>query len=177
MPAASPRVRLVPVGPAHLLTLIEEPGAFAERFGLPLADGVAGLLGSGEVSPAWRDALRSATAPDPWTHGFAIVERGSGAMVGFASFKGPPDPEGAVEIAYGVTPAVEGRGYATEAATALVAFANADPRVRLVRAHTLPRAGASPRVLEKNGFAFVGEVVDPEDGPVWRWERAPAPPA
>jgi hypothetical protein len=26
------------------------------------------------------------------------------------------------------------------------------------------------RVLEKLGFTCVGEVVDPEDGLVWRWD-------
>jgi hypothetical protein len=27
-------------------------------------------------------------------------------------------------------------------------------------------------VLRKNGFEFIGDVVEPDDGPVWRWERA-----
>jgi hypothetical protein len=31
---------------------------------------------------------------------------------------------------------------------------------------------ASSRLLAKLGFSFLGEVVDPEDGPVWRWERS-----
>jgi [ribosomal protein S5]-alanine N-acetyltransferase len=57
---------------------------------------------------------------------------------------------------------------------ALVEFAAADQGVRIVRAHTLPERNASTRVLEKCGFEFTGEVVDPEDGPVWRWERPPA---
>jgi ribosomal-protein-alanine N-acetyltransferase len=70
-------------------------------------------------------------------------------------------------------PACEGRGYAAEAAAALVAFAFASGQVRLVRAHTLPEANASTRVLLKCGFHHVGAVVDPDDGPVWRWERGP----
>lgn len=73
---------------------------------------------------------------------------------------------------YGIVPSFQGVGYATEAAEALVAFAFRDDRVSTVRAHTLPEANASTRVLAKCGFAFTGEVVDPEDGPVWRWERA-----
>ena len=43
--------------------------------------------------------------------------------------------------------------------------------VRVVRAHTLPQANASTRVLGKCGFTFTGPVEDPEDGLVWRWER------
>ena len=74
-------------------------------------------------------------------------------------------------------PSHRGRGYATEAARALVAFAFGAGSVRLVRAHTQPGNGASDRVLTKCGFARVGEVVDPEDGLVCRWERSREPAA
>jgi len=68
-----------------------------------------------------------------------------------------------VEIAYGVVPSCEGRGYATEAARARIHFATGDPRVKRIRAHTRPEANASTRVLAKCGFVYVGPVVDPED--------------
>ena len=122
-----------------------------------------------QVSPEWLARLR-ATEPSPWTHGFAMVERETSAAIGSCGFKGPPGPDGAVEIAYGVDPAFQGRGYAKEAAAALVEFARRDDRVKLVCAHTLPTNGPSPSVLVANGFERVGEVVDPEDGLVWRWE-------
>ena len=76
-----------------------------------------------------------------------------------------------VEIAYGIVPGFQGHGCATEAAAAGVAFAFGDSRVRVVRAHTLPIANASTRVLAKCGFAHTGEVEDPDDGVLWRWER------
>jgi RimJ/RimL family protein N-acetyltransferase len=76
-----------------------------------------------------------------------------------------------VEIAYGVVPSYERRGYATEAAKALVAFALERVDVTSIRAHTKPENGPSGRVLAKCGFQQVGEVIDPEDGLVWRWER------
>jgi RimJ/RimL family protein N-acetyltransferase len=44
---------------------------------------------------------------------------------------------------------------------------------RTIRAHTMPEQNASTRVLEKCGFRWLGEVVDPEDGAVWRWEYCP----
>lgn len=77
-----------------------------------------------------------------------------------------------VEIAYGVDAAHRGKGYATQAADALVAYAFGSGQVQTVRAHTRPESNASTRVLGKCGFKFVDEVVDPEDGLVWRWERA-----
>jgi ribosomal-protein-alanine N-acetyltransferase len=123
-----------------------------------------------EVSPAWLAAIRASTTADPWLHGFALVHRAGGAVVGSCGYKGPPDPEGVVEIAYGVDAAYQGQGYATEAARALVRYAFGSGRVRRVRAHTWPEENASTRVLTKCGFEWIGAVVDPEDGPVWRWE-------
>ncbi|MBW7932904.1 MAG: GNAT family N-acetyltransferase [Gemmatimonadaceae bacterium] len=127
-----------------------------------------------QVSPVWLAQLR-ASAPSPWTHFLTMIDRESGAHVGSCGFKGPPDADGMVEIAYGVDPEQRGRGYAKEGAAALVQFA-LDHGVRLVRAHTLPDSGASDRVLMSCGFQRVGEVMDPEDGLVQRWEIvAPAP--
>ena len=96
----------------------------------------------------------------------------TGDIIGSCSFKGPPK-EGMVEIAYGVSPEVEGQGYATEAAQALTDFARASKDVRIIRAHTLPTGRASQRVLAKCGYQHVGEVIDPDDGLVWRFEWAP----
>jgi [ribosomal protein S5]-alanine N-acetyltransferase len=123
-----------------------------------------------EISTAWLERVRASTSGDPWTCGFAIVHRGSDAVIGSCGYKSPPSPDGLVEIAYGVDPGHQGRGYATEAARALVAYAFASGRVRSVRAHTRPGPNASTRVLAKCGFERVGEVVDPDDGLVWRWE-------
>lgn len=124
-----------------------------------------------EVSPDWLARVRETPVGDPWSLSFSVVERGGRAVVGSCGFKGPPDPDGVVELAYGIDPGHQGRGYATEAAGALTEFAFADGRVQLVRAHTRPDNEASARVLTKCGFERIGEVIDPEDGPVCRWER------
>jgi RimJ/RimL family protein N-acetyltransferase len=111
------------------------------------------------------------TVPDPWTLGFVVFHRNLEIVVGGCGFKGPPDKEGVVEIAYGIDSAHQGKGYATEAAEAMVAFAFRDPSVQIVIAHTLSAEQASARVLTKSKFQCVGQVIDPEDGEVWRWER------
>ena len=125
-----------------------------------------------ELSSAWLEQLHSPTV-DQWTLGFAMLDHTIDVVVGGCGFKGPPGPDAVVEIAYSVAPVHEGKGYATEAAAALVAYAFSSGRVRLVRAHTLPTPNASGRVLTKCGFRRVGEVIDPDDGLVWRWERSP----
>jgi RimJ/RimL family protein N-acetyltransferase len=123
-----------------------------------------------EVSPDWIARVRATPPGDPWALSFALVQRANGEKVGGCAFKGPPDAEGIVELAYGVDEAHRGRGYATEAAAALAEFAFASGRVRQVRAHTKPGNVASERVLARCGFRQLGEVTDPEDGLVCRWE-------
>ena len=51
----------------------------------------------------------------------------------------------------------------------LVDLASTSAAVKQVVAHTLPETNASTRVLEKVGMVFAGEVMDPDDGRVWRW--------
>lgn len=124
-----------------------------------------------ELSVDWLARVHASTSADPWTHGFSFVHRDSDLVIGKGGFKGPPTPDGVVEIAYGVAPDHRGKGYATEAAQALVAYAFRSGQVRVIRAHTLPGSNASNRVLAKSGFRHIGEVIDPDDGLVWRWER------
>ena len=171
MPLATSRLTLHPCHPAHLLALISDQRRFEELSGLRAADGLRDFYISDDVSPQWLDDLRRSAGPDLWRHGFFVVHRESGAVIGSAGFTGPPDASGTVEIAYGIVPGFQGQGYATEVAAALVQFALAHSDVRLIRAHTLPEANASTRVLTKCGFQNTGTVLAPDDGPVWRWER------
>lgn len=169
---ASSRIELRLHHPKALLALVESAAAFRDAFGLPAATGLRDFFVSGDVSSAWLEELRRAEASDPWKFGFAVVDCASQQVVGSAGFKGAPDDEGMAEVAYAIVPEFEGKGIATEALSRLVEFAFDDPRVRVLRAHTLPTKNASCRVLEKNGFRHVGEVNEPEDGLVWRWERS-----
>jgi RimJ/RimL family protein N-acetyltransferase len=111
---------------------------------------------------------REGIAP-PWGS-YLAVDPATRLVVGTCAFKGPPDGEGVVEVAYFTFPTYEGRGYATAMAGALRERAATSADVRRVVAHTLRQRNASARLLEKLGFRWAGEVQDPEDGPVWRWE-------
>ena len=163
-------LRLYPHAPDHLLALIDAPDRYEELSGFPAAAGLREFFVSGEVSAEFLASLRALQGPNPWHLGFAVVHPECGAVIGSGGFKGAPNADGMVEIAYGIVPEHQSRGYATEVARALVAYALDSDSVRLVRAHTLPTPNASTRVLRKCGFEFVGEVIEPDDGLVWRWE-------
>jgi ribosomal-protein-alanine N-acetyltransferase len=166
----SARLFLVRHTPEALLALIEHPEGYEEISGFPAAQALREFFVSEAVSPEFLLYLRGLDHSTPWLPGFGVVHRESGSVIGSAGFKGAPDASGMVEVGYGIVPAFEGRGYATEVAKMLVAWAFASGEVHVVRAHTMPRANASTRVLGKCGFGYVGEVTDPEDGRVWRWE-------
>jgi RimJ/RimL family protein N-acetyltransferase len=154
-PIQTKSLELVPHTPDDVRAQIEEMSA-AQR---------------AELSPDWLARVQVATADDPWVLGFAMVHRTTGVVIGTCGFKGPPGGDETVEIAYGVAPDHQGNGYATEAAEALVAYAFDSGEVRVVRAHTFSETNASARVLTKCGFRRIGEIIDPEDGLVWRWEK------
>lgn len=153
------RLKLVPVA----------PDADPRRLADMLAPAFGGdPAGAREVLTQTVQLLTRDPRPDPW--GSYLAHDGD-IPVGLCAFKTAPDSDGTVEIAYMTFPACEGRGHAVAMAEALtdIAFAAGAP---LVVAHTLPEENPSNRALRRNGFAFAGETIDPEDGLVWRWEKS-----
>ncbi len=110
--------------------------------------------------------------PLPWADWWAQGD--DGRIMGLCGFKGAPDGDGVVEIGYGSFPLCEAKGVATAMAAALIDMA-ARHGARRVIAHTLMVESGSTTVLRRNGFDFVGMVVEPEDGEVWRWQRPIGP--
>jgi RimJ/RimL family protein N-acetyltransferase len=166
------RIQLLPHTQAHLTALRTDADTYKQLSGYRLADGLSEMAGGLEVSPEFLARQEAAEGADEWLHGFAIVEIEEEKVIGMCGYKGPPAEDGSVEIAYGLAPAYRGRGYATESTFELVKRAFSSGSVRRVLAHTLPGPNASTKVLVRCGFAHLGEVTDPEDGLVWRWERA-----
>jgi [ribosomal protein S5]-alanine N-acetyltransferase len=161
-------IELRPLEESVLAQLSEAPERYAAAKGLVLAPH-SDLVQ--EIAQETRQFVRLHGIMLPWG-GYLAVDTETRTVVGTCAFKGPPDANGVVEVAYFTFPAHEGCGYATAMLAALRERAAARPEVQVLRAHTLRERNASVRVLEKLGFRWAGEVQDPEDGPVWRWERA-----
>ncbi|MGW7413503.1 GNAT family N-acetyltransferase [Streptomyces sp. NPDC054863] len=80
-----------------------------------------------------------------------MIERETGQVVGAIGLFWP-QKDGKVEFGYGVAPSRRRRGYASEAARALVAHALTAPGVHTVYAKVSLDNPASSRVLEKAGL-------------------------
>jgi RimJ/RimL family protein N-acetyltransferase len=102
---------------------------------------------------------------EPWVSYVAVD---SGSAVGGGAFVGPPR-EDCVEIAYFTLTELQGRGYATQTATQLVAIARQAVPGIAIRALTLQVESASTKILRRLGFAVVGNAHDPDAGEVWEW--------
>ena len=89
-------------------------------------------------------------------------------IVGICAFKGVPDEQVKVEIAYCTFEQFQGRGYGSEMCVQLIDIAKAQGDI-IVCAQTLPQTNASTAILTKNGFRHVGNAVDEEVGEVWEW--------
>ena len=85
----------------------------------------------------------------------AVVLRDSDVLIGWVGLIPTPHPN-RLELIYGFARAYWGRGYATEAARALLAACTPDA----VDATIDPANLASWRILEKLGFIVVGEEED-----------------
>lgn len=135
---------------------------FTKRFGHAVE---AGWWGFPEALKGLVDGAR-ADEPDEW--GAHLFFDEDGALVGVGGWKGPP-VDRAAELGYAVAPARQGRGIATAAVRELVRRAH-EASLVMVTAHTLAEESPSTTVLRRCGFVKVAEFVDPDDGPVWRWQ-------
>jgi ribosomal-protein-alanine N-acetyltransferase len=116
-----------------------------------------------EILPFLDDALDEQAERGHWIT--IILHTADRTLIGSAGFKDLPDEFGTVELGYGLVPAYRGRGYATEAARALIDWAFAHPAVRRATAECLRDNDASIRVLERLGMRRVGR-----DGDLLQWE-------
>lgn len=165
-PIRSPRLDLVSLSPSVLEALLDGRRDAAEAQ-LPVA-----------LPPDWPDEgvepflrLRlGQMVEEPESQRWlvrALVHGGDGVMVGHAGFHGPPGSgglaPGKAELGYTVFPAYRGRGYATEAAVALMEWAEG-LGVRRFVASVAPANEPSLAIVRKLGFVQTGEQWDEEDG-------------
>lgn len=119
------------------------------------------------------------SAKEPWV-GYVTISSATnetpGEIIGRCGFKGNPNEENEVEIAYLTFSRCQSQGYATLMAEELFGIAQKSGElVNWVVAHTLPEENASTSVLRKNSFVFAGEVLDHDDGNLWRWKKPVQP--
>ena len=114
--------------------------------------------------------IRANPALEPWLLR-AIGLRETRTMIGFIGFHTLPGAEylnsyapGSVEFGYTIFPDYRKKGYASEAAQALMDWGRREHGVTRFVVSISPENEPSLRLARKFGFRKVGTVTDPEDG-------------
>jgi [ribosomal protein S5]-alanine N-acetyltransferase len=157
---ATPRLVLIPCS-LELAEALPHPSNAEALLGAALPRGwpdqeLAGLL---ELYVKWLRDDPSMLGYGPWI----AIAREERVAVGSAGFVGRPK-DGELELGYGIAEAHRNRGYATEAAAALLAWGLAQPGVERVIARSAPENEPSTRVLEK-----IGMTPEGAEGELGRW--------
>lgn len=139
----------------HPLTVDESERLVAGRPGV--GDRWApGYPMEGDVSAARRLLRACAEGGAAHPGSYEIRRREDGNAIGGVDFHGPPDEQGSVTIGYGLVPASQGKGYASEAVRALLVSARERGFAR-VKGDADHENAASHRVMTAVGMALVGQ--------------------
>jgi RimJ/RimL family protein N-acetyltransferase len=117
-------------------------------------DETRSLLAQKMAAPAW-------TSEGDWLS-VAAVERASGVTVGDVSLRWVSERDRTAEVGFVFDPVHQGKGFATEAARALVDWVFTAAGFHRVIGRTEARNTASARVLEKLGMRLEAHLVENE---------------
>jgi RimJ/RimL family protein N-acetyltransferase len=109
---------------------------------------------------------RAPGEPGGWVQ-LTLEEPATGALLGDVGISPVEEEAGVVKVGYTVDPAFQGRGYATEAVRALVAYAFDTLHADVVRMHASANNAASIRVAEKAGLRFVERRQYRDGDEIW----------
>jgi [ribosomal protein S5]-alanine N-acetyltransferase len=157
------RLDLLPLDPRAAAALPDDRALAARVIGAQLASDwpARDVL---DVLP-----IQARTSPETARFGvWVIIERPTATVVGDIGFLGPPGADQTVEIGYSIVPDRRRRGYATEAARALISWALGQPGVSMVVAGCDQTNLPSIRTLERLGFSRVEPAGDQLR---WRLQR------
>lgn len=164
------RLTIEPASAAALDAMLDSDRATLERLtGARFPDPLEPPPENADALAMFRDRLRDDPSIAPWWFHWVVL-RSPRTVVGSAGFTGPPSVDGVITVGYAIYPAVQGRGFAGEAVTALVEHALARG-ARRVRATIAPGNVASQRVAARAGLVRVGAAQDGEVGSIEVWER------
>jgi RimJ/RimL family protein N-acetyltransferase len=116
------------------------------------------------------EMLRRTPGEPGWVQ-FTLERRQDARLVGDVGLSPRADEPGVVMVGYTIAPSEQGKGYATEAMQALVAYAFNELGADLVRAYADAENAPSVRVAEKVGLAVVERFEATDEDGTWHGVR------
>ncbi len=109
---------------------------------------------------------RAPGEPGGWVQ-LSVEERDGGVLVGDVGLSRAEGEPGVIKVGYTIAPAFQGRGYATEAVGALVAYSLETLAADVVRAYASAENVPSIRVAEKVGMRLVERIEHRYGDEIW----------
>ena len=163
VPITTRRLALVPLAPETIRVLLAGDRAGAQRIvGLDLPDEFPNEEDLSGFLPVQLHRMEQSPGRREWMARLMLANDGK-RVVGHCGFHGPPELIGRAEIGYTVFSGFRGRGFAKEAAQALVRWAF-DQGEREIYASVSPDNAPSLAVVRAAGFIQVGTQDDEVDG-------------
>jgi RimJ/RimL family protein N-acetyltransferase len=116
-----------------------------------------------EALPFFVENMEKAPSEPAWD--WIAIHRSGQGVIGGIGFMAGPDKDGVVEVGYDIVPEYRNKGYATEMARSLIAWALQETGIKVVTATCLDANIGSIKVLEKVGM----RRLEPE-GNMLKWE-------
>jgi len=85
-----------------------------------------------------------------------VINKEDNTIIGDIGFKGKPDSENIVEVGYGIVPAAQNKGFATEAVNEIIKWAFSTGTVKKIVAECLIDNISSIKVLKKLNMKRIG---------------------
>lgn len=147
------RLILVPVSFEFASKILNHDIHVYEEYGITQTDEWPGgdIM---DILPAVRDNLSSVPLPDgfgPWL----FIEKRENFIIGDGGFKGSPNVHGEIDLGFSIIGSKRRRGYACEAASALVKWGLSQSNVTAITADCLIANIASRNLLMKLGMTKV----------------------
>ena len=154
----TPRIDLIALSAHQLLQYLEQPDQLETELKIP----VSRSIGTERVQRAIRMKLEKMALVEQerhtWYTYWLLVIRSVPFGAGLVGFKGVPDPNGEVEIGYGIDPVYRSQGYMTEAVCRMIEWAFEEKDCLTVVARDIMKLNvASQRVSEKSGMTKYDE--------------------
>lgn len=117
------------------------------------------------ISPELHEALEQNILPNVANSGnnyiyhtlWTAIDKDLQQMVADLCIVGEPNEAGEIEIGYGTYDEFQGKGYMTEMVAGIIEWTKTQDKVKSITANTENTNTPSFRVLQKNGFAQIGE--------------------
>lgn len=149
------RLKIVPLTHAQLLLYKNDPPALYDNLGVLYQARQHDPATIGDVAEAlefWISHTLKHPDQYEWYTNWEIILKKERVAIGGIGFDGFPDEQGKTMVGYGLDMRYHGKGYATEALTALIAWAIGCPALKSIVADAPVLHSASHRVLIKNSF-------------------------